>query len=113
MVPRVCIKEAQGFAPQGQVDYLIYAWQRKQILRACLIEAGVVNTHSPFPAFLFYKNGIGQPLWVVYFLDETGNQELSDFFADEPPLLLVEAAQALFDQPRTQHDLQGMLGDFP
>ena len=62
MVPGVRIKEAEGFAPRGRVNYLIYAWQRKQILRACLIEAGVVNTHSTFPTFLFYKNGIGQPL---------------------------------------------------
>ena len=76
------------------------------------LEAGVVNAHSPFPTFLFYKNRIGQPLWVVYFLDETGCQELSDFLADEPPLL-VEAVQALFYQPRTWPDLQGMLGDCP
>ena len=50
---------------------------------------------------------------MVYFLDETGCQELSDFLADDPSLLLVEAAQALFDRPGTQPDLQGMLGDFP
>ena len=50
---------------------------------------------------------------MVYSLDETGRQELSDFFVDEPPLLLVEAAQALFDRPGTRPDLQDMLSDFP
>jgi hypothetical protein len=59
MVPRVCIKEAEGFSPQGRVDYLVYTWQRKQILQTCLIETNIINTHSPFPTLLFYKNMIG------------------------------------------------------
>ena len=50
---------------------------------------------------------------MVYFLDKTGRQELSNFFADEPPLLLVEVAKALFDRPGARPDLHGMLGDFP
>ena len=50
---------------------------------------------------------------MVYFLEKTGCQELSDFFTDEPPLFLIKAVKTLFDQPRAQPDHQGMLGDFP
>ena len=59
MVPGVRIKEAEGFAPRDRVDYLVYAWQTKWILWACLVETRIVYTHPPFPALLSYKNGIG------------------------------------------------------
>ena len=55
MVPGVCIKELEGFTPQGRVDYLIYTWQRKWILWTRLVETHVVNTLSPFPALLSKK----------------------------------------------------------
>ena len=58
MVPGVRIKEAEGFIPQGRVNYLVYAWQRKWILWARFVETRIVNTHPPFPALLSYKNGI-------------------------------------------------------
>ena len=95
MVPGVRIKEAEGFAPRGRVDYLVYAWQRKWILWACFVEAHIVNTHPPFPALLSYKDGIGQPLWVVYFPDESGGRQFCYLFTDGPALFLVEATQAL------------------
>ena len=74
MVAGVRIQEAEGFAPRGGIDYLIYAWQRKRILRARFVETGVINTHPPFPIFLSNKDGVCQPLWVVYLLDESGGQ---------------------------------------
>jgi hypothetical protein len=46
--------------------------QRKRILGTCLVKASIVNTHSLFPFLLFYKDGIGKLVGVVYFLDETG-----------------------------------------
>jgi hypothetical protein len=52
------IKEAKGFEPRGQVDYLVYARKRKRILRACLVETRVLNTHSPFLTLFSYKNRI-------------------------------------------------------
>ena len=59
MVPGVRIKEAKGFTALGRVDYLVYVWQRKQILWTCFVETHVVNTYSPFPALLSYMDGIG------------------------------------------------------
>ena len=53
------IKEVEGFAPRGRVDYLVYARQRKRILWARFVETHVVNTHPPFLTLLSYKNGIG------------------------------------------------------
>ena len=96
MVAGVRIKEVEGFATRGRVDYLVYAWQRKHILWARLVETRIVNTHPPFPTLFSYKNGIGQSLWVVHFLDESGRQELCDLFADGPVFPLIEAMQALF-----------------
>ena len=72
----------------------------------------VVNTYSPFPALLSYKDGIGQPLWVVYFPDEPCHQQLRDLLADGPMLPLVEATRALLHRLGAWSDLQGMLGDF-
>ena len=93
MVAGVGIKEAEGFAPRGRVDYLVYARQRKRILWARFVETRVVNTHPPFPTLLLYKNGIGKPLWVVHFLDESGRQKLYNFLADGPAFPLVEVMQ--------------------
>jgi hypothetical protein len=113
MVPRVRIKEAKGFAPRGRVDYLVYARQRKWVLWARLVETRVVNTHSPFPTLFSNKNGIGQPLGVIYLLDEFSRQKSCDRLADGQPLLLIKAAQALPNRSGAWPDLQGMLGDFP
>jgi hypothetical protein len=59
MVLGVRIKEAEGFAPQGSVDYLVYVRQRKWLLWARFVEPRAINTHPPFPALLSYKNRIG------------------------------------------------------
>ena len=56
MVSRVRVKEAEGFAPRGRVDYLVYMWQWKQILWARFVETYVIDTHPPFPA-LFFAQG--------------------------------------------------------
>ena len=55
------------------------------------VETHVVNTHSPFPALLSYKDGIGKPLWVIYFPDEPYHQQLRDLLADGPVFPLIEA----------------------
>jgi hypothetical protein len=42
------------------------------IFFTCLIKISIINTH-PLMFILFgYKNGIGKPIWVVHFLNETG-----------------------------------------
>ena len=55
MVAGVRIEEAEGFAPRGRIDYLVYARQRKRILWACLVETRIVNTHPPFPTLFFVQ----------------------------------------------------------
>ena len=63
------------------------------VLQTCLIEASIINTHSPFPGLLFNKNRIGKPVKVVYLLDEVGCQEFGDHFAYGPTALVVEASR--------------------
>ena len=70
-------------------------WQRKMVLWACLVEAGIINAHSPFPGLLFDKNRIGKPVRVVYLLDESVCQEFGDLLAYGPASLVVKAMQAL------------------
>jgi hypothetical protein len=50
VVARVGVEEAQHLVAVGEVDHLINARERKQILRASLVKAGVINTHPPFIA---------------------------------------------------------------
>ena len=60
------------------------------VLRACLVEASIINAHSPFLGLLFNKNRIGKPVGVVYLSDESGFQEFGDLFAYGPTPLIVE-----------------------
>jgi hypothetical protein len=56
-----------------------------------IIETSIVNTHSPFPVLLFYKNKIGQPLRMIYFLDKSSHQKLRNLLINDSVLLLIEA----------------------
>ena len=56
-----------------------------------LVEAGIINVHSPFPGLLFNKNRIGKPVGVEYLSDESGCQEFGDLFTYGPVPLIVEA----------------------
>jgi hypothetical protein len=40
------------------------------IFFACLIKINIINTYSSIFILFRYKNGIGEPIWVVYFLNE-------------------------------------------
>ena len=61
------------------------------------VEIGIVNTHSPFTIFLFYKNWVCQPIWVCDFSDETGGEEPGYFYPNSLLLILHEAAEPLLD----------------
>lgn len=50
---------------------------------------------------------------MMNLLDEPGLQQFVYLLADDPALLLVEAAQALLHRFGSGPDLQGVLGDFP
>ena len=43
-----------------------------------VVEASIINAHSPFPGLLFNKNRIGMPVGVEYLSDESGCQEFGD-----------------------------------
>jgi hypothetical protein len=70
VVPGVRIEKIEGFEPSYQIDYLIYARQRKRILGTCHVKARVVNTHPPFLILLLYKYRVSKPLGVEYFSDK-------------------------------------------
>ena len=71
MVAGVAIKKRGKRAPGCRVNNLVDARERKRIFRAVLVEIRVINTHSPFAIFLFYKDWICQPLWMCDFSDKT------------------------------------------
>lgn len=52
VIAQVSVEEAQHLTVGGGVDHLVNAQEGKQILRACLVEVGVINTHPPFIALL-------------------------------------------------------------
>ena len=65
------------------------------VLQKRLVEASIINAHSPFPGLLFNKNRIGKPVGVVYLLDESDCQEFGDLLAYGPAPLIVKATQSL------------------
>ena len=65
------------------------------VLWACLVEASIINAHSPFLGLLFNKNRIGEPVGVVYLFDEASCQEFGDLLAYGPTLLVIKVTQAL------------------
>jgi hypothetical protein len=50
---------------------LIDLGQPKGIFFACLIKISIINTHPPIFILFRYKNGIGEPIRVVHFFNET------------------------------------------
>ena len=64
------------------------------------VEIGIVNTHSPFTVFLFYKDWVCQPIWVRDFSDKTGGKEPGYFYPNSLLSILREAAEPLLDRSR-------------
>jgi hypothetical protein len=59
VIARVSVKEAQHLPTEGGVNHLVKAWEGKRILRACLVEVDVIDTHPPFPALLLNWHQVG------------------------------------------------------
>ena len=95
MIARVGIQKGEDLATQGGVDYLVYARQRKVILRTRFVEASIINAHSPFLSILFNKNRIGKPVRVEYLFDKSSYQEFGNLIAYSPMPFIVEMMQAL------------------
>jgi len=71
MVARVAIKKREKRAPGCRVNNLVDARERKRVFRAVLVEIRIINTHSPFAIFLFYKDWVSQSFWMCDFSDKT------------------------------------------
>jgi hypothetical protein len=65
------------------------------ILRAVLVEIGVVNTHSPFIILFLHKDEISYPLWMDYFFNEAIREEFSYFPFDCLTFVLSKPSKAL------------------
>jgi hypothetical protein len=51
---------------------LIDPWKPEGFFFACHIKISIINTHSPIFILFGYKNGIGEPIWVVHFFNKIG-----------------------------------------
>jgi hypothetical protein len=71
MVPGVAVKKREEDAPGHGVNDLVYAWERKGVFRAMLVEIHIVDTHSPFPIFLFYMGWVCQQFLVCDFSNKS------------------------------------------
>ena len=74
------------------------------VLWARLVEASIINAHSPFLSLLFNKNRIGEPVRVVYLFDESGCQEFGDLLAFGPMPLIIKVTQALIGGLQAQDE---------
>jgi hypothetical protein len=82
------------------------------ILWACLVKACVIQTHPPFPILFWYEDWVGNPIWVLNFLNKASGKEPGQLFTHGLALLLVKVLQALLDRPRAEFDVQGVLSNF-
>ena len=78
-----------------------------------LVEVGIVNTHSPFTIFLFYKDWVCQPIWVCDFSDKTNSEEPGYFYPNSLLPILSEATQPLLDGSCLLIKIQGVLSLLP
>ena len=77
------------------------------------VEICIVDTHSPFTIFLFYKDWVCQPFWMCDFSDKTSGQEPGYFYPNSLLPILSEAMQPLLDGPCLLVEIQGVLSLLP
>ena len=62
------------------------------------VKISIVNTLSPFTVFLFYKDWVCQPIWVLDFFDKTSGKEPGFYFYPNSLLSIQrEATELLLD----------------
>jgi hypothetical protein len=83
------------------------------IFGACLIETSVVDAHPKLPVGLGDDNRVGQPPWVVDTPDESGVEQLLDFFVNECLSLNGLLLGLLLHRPGVGVDLQMVLNHLP
>jgi hypothetical protein len=75
VVPGVAVEEAEQVAARHGVDDLIYPRQLEGVLRAVLVEVGVVGAHPPLVRVLLAdEDGVSEPLRMEDFSDEAGRE---------------------------------------
>ena len=87
--------------------------QSKRVLGACLIQAGVIDTHAPGLVLLQHEDWVRQPLGVKDFHDEAGCEQLGDLFADCSSFVFEKTSKWLLDRLGARPDVKSMLGEFP
>jgi hypothetical protein len=75
VVTRVGVQKTQQFAPDSVVYDLVYVGERERMIRACFVQACIINAHPPFLVLFWYENRIGYSVWVLNLLNEDNNQK--------------------------------------
>ena len=84
-----------------------------RILRACLVKAHTVDTHSPLVVLFGHQDGVCKLVGMQDISDEACVEELGYFFFYSPMPFIVKPSQALLDRLGISLDSQGMLGNLP
>ena len=113
VVARIGIQKTEGFAPCSGFDNLVDMGKREWVFWTRLVQARVINTHSPFPIFLFYKDWVCQPFGVIHLLDKSCTEELLYFIAYGGTFFAIKASQPLFNRSGPGLDIESVLGDLP
>ena len=92
---------------------MIYPRQRERVFRTGLIQASVVDAHSPCVVLLQHQDWVRQLVRVENLHDEAGCKEPGDLFSDCAPLPLGEAAQRLFHRLCIRSHVKFVLGVLP
>ena len=79
----------------GSIYYLIYPWQWETILGTCIIEIGIVYTHSPLSSLLGNHHYICQSLWILNFSYESDFQQFFHFILNNLLHVRVESSDFL------------------
>src|SRR4051812_33438230 len=94
------IQKRQKLAAGRRINHLINTGQSKRIFRARLVQASVIDTHTPGLVLLHHEDWIRQPLGVKHFHDESCSLQLRNLFVDCPSLIFRKTSQGLLDRLR-------------
>ena len=94
------------------VYQLIYSWQGEAVFWASLIQIHEVHQHPPFPVCFLYQDNIGQPVWVVDFLDKIGCKQFVYLVYDDFVSFKGKDSSSLLDGLFLWVYIQMVLDDF-
>src|SRR3954471_3743195 len=106
------IQKRQQLVAGRRVNHLINTGQSKWIFWARLVQASVIDTHTPSLVLLQHEDWICQPLGVKHFHDKACSLQLRNLFADCPSFVFRKTSQGLLDRLRAWPNVQLVLGEF-